>query len=107
MTIICSVAAVFNDFKGNRYDITGGDIGLIKTDVPDWVENTIMFKLLLKDGSIQYVTTENKKQMENDPLNGLGADGKKLEGNAPVEVKTELIPERKTRKRKTESGDAT
>lgn len=106
MTIICSVAATFNDSKGNRYSIAGKDIGLIKTDVPDWVENTIMFKLLKKDGSVQYVTSENKKQVENDPLKGLGADGKKLEGEEPVEVKTELIPERKTRKRKTESGDA-
>lgn len=111
MTIICSVAAVFNNSVGDKYVIRPSDIGIIKPDVPEWVKDTQMFKWLESDGSVKFVTSSNKVEAENDPLNGLGADGKKIE--EPVAVKEEPVaveveaPKKTTRKKKAEVGDAT
>lgn len=38
-------------------------------DVPDWVKDTLLFELALKDGSIQVIAdTKQQKELENDGM---------------------------------------
>ena len=53
---------------------------------------------------IQGLYVKFNVEAENDPLNGLGADGKKIEEPVAVEVEA---PKKTTRKKKAEVGDAT
>ena len=76
ITILCSVAADFES-DGQRYSITRNDLNLIK-EAPAWIEGTLMFKLLAKDGSLKAVTSANRVQAENAPTVGIGADGKAI-----------------------------
>ena len=125
MTIICSVAADFTNRDGDIFRVTAKERGVI-LNAPDWIKDTLMFKLLAQEGSIKYVNSANRIEAENDPLKGLGADGKPIEpiakkeektkqeevkANEPVVVEavaipTEEAPKRSTRKKKTENGDA-
>jgi len=105
MTIICAVAADFVNSDGDKYSVTGKEIGVIK-EAPEWITETLLFKWLAKDGSIKYVTRGNRIEAENDPLAGLNAEGKEIlkeeEKGAkdPVEVETEQPKKRGTRKKK-------
>ena len=95
--LICTVCADFFSPKGEVFRITPVQRGVI-TEAPEWIKDTNMFRLLEKDGSVQYVNKANEKELENDPMKGIAADGKKEE--KPVEVVTEE-PIIKTRKRST------
>ena len=105
MTIICAVAADFVNSDGDIYSVKGKEIGLIK-EAPEWIANTLMFKWLVKDGTLKFVTKENRIQAENDPLAGLNAEGKAIASedekavNDPVEVETEAPKKRKTTRQK-------
>ena len=117
MTIICSVAAVFTNRDGDVYQVRPSDRGVIK-EAPDWIQDTLMFKWLAKDGSIKYVNSANKIEAENDPMKGLGADGKKAKKEkeqAPVEEapaeetpaeEAEEEKPRTTTRRRTKKDDA-
>ncbi len=49
-------------------------------DVPDWVKNTLLFELALKDGSVQVLAdTKQQKELEND---GMTQEEKKLREQA-------------------------
>lgn len=38
-------------------------------DVPDWVKDTLLFELALKDGSVQVIAdTKQQKELENDGM---------------------------------------
>lgn len=38
-------------------------------NVPDWVKNTLLFELALKDGSVQVLAdTKQQKELENDGM---------------------------------------
>ena len=38
-------------------------------DVPDWAKDTLLFKLALKDGSVQVIAdTKQQKELENDGM---------------------------------------
>lgn len=73
---------------GELFRIKPKDIGVFK-EVPEWVKDTLIFKLLLKDGSVKIAAEkEELKKLENDPKDGIDADGKKHEepeGDADVE----------------------
>ena len=99
--LICTRCADFFSRTGERFQITPFTRGVI-VEAPEWIKETLMFKLLEKDGSVQYVTRENKTQLENDPMQGINAEGKKEE--APVEVVIEE-PIIKTRKRSVKKKD--
>lgn len=76
--IICYVAAEFV-LNGQRFSVTPGKIGCF-IEAPAWIRDTIMFKWLVKDGSLK-VSNEHitKKQGENDPMKGMSAEGKTME----------------------------
>ena len=78
ITIICAVAAEFKTPDGTeKYNITRKDLGLVK-QAPAWIQDTLTFKCLVKDGSLKYVNSTNRVQMENEPLLGMTPDGKFL-----------------------------
>lgn len=58
------------------FKITGND-RLVLKDAPDWITEDPMFRWAVQDGTIEVVDTAFKqKELENDPMNGAGADGK-------------------------------
>lgn len=74
--MICRVCAEFNGGKGFFFAITPVTRGIF-VQAPAWIKETRMFKGLLADGSITIgVETAEKKKLENDPNEGIGADGK-------------------------------
>lgn len=84
--IICYVCADFV-LNGNRFSVKPGQLGTF-IEAPEWIKNTLMFKLLVKDGSLK-VSNEHisKKQGENDPMKGMSAEGKKQEITEAAENK--------------------
>ena len=115
MTIICTVAADFVRADGEKFSITGKEIGIIK-EAPEWIKDTLMFKWLDRDGSVKYVTRDNRILAENDPLAGINAEGKLIREEEPKaeetpveeqETASEEQPKKKTTRKKTEKkGDA-
>ena len=109
MTIICAVAADFVNSEGGKYSVTGKELGVIK-EAPEWIKETLLFKWLVSDGSLKFVTRDNRISAENDPLAGLNAEGKEIrpdngnEVNDPKESNSEETvseaPKKRTRKKK-------
>jgi len=99
--MICSVAADFGPYRGELYRVRPQDIGIM-LQAPAWIKDTMMYKWLLADGAIKVAdTAEKQKELENDPLKGLGADGKAQE--EPAEEQP-AKPARKTRAKKGEEA---
>ena len=113
MTIICAVSADFVNPYGEIFSVGGKEIGLIK-EAPEWIKDTLIFKLLVKDGSLKFVSKSNIIEAENEPFAGLNAEGKAVvkeepEKEAEKEVKEEVqeepveetvVPKRKTTRKK-------
>jgi len=101
--MICYVCADFGPYNGELFRITPENKGVF-VEAPGWVRKTLIFKWLVNDGSIKVADEQiSRKQGENDPMEGISAEGKSVEASEePVEVKTEVI---KTRTRKTAKKD--
>lgn len=106
--MICRVCAEFNGGKGFFFEITQANRGVF-VQAPKWIKETRMFKGLLADGSITVaLETAEKKKLENDPNEGIGADGKAEEpaeapevpAEAPAEAPAEEKPAKKTTRTK-------
>lgn len=102
--MICAVAAEFlsND-ETEVFKVPKEKIGSF-IQAPEWVRETLLFKLLVKDGSIRVAQSNAMlKSLENDPLNGLGADGKALDEEEPAETTEapEAATEAKTTRKRT------
>lgn len=110
--MICSVAADFGPYRGEFFRVRPQDIGLMLM-APVWIQDTLLFKWLVNDGSIKIANSKDEqKQLENDPLEGLAADGKKV-GEEPEEKPEEAEeqpeepeekPKRRTRAKKGEKA---
>ena len=99
--MVCYVAADFVSKKGDKFRVVPDQIGLF-ISTPEWVKETLLFRLLQADGSIKIgETKEEVKKIENDPLEGIGADGK-----ASDEEVVEPEPVIKTRNRGRKKDDA-
>ena len=95
ITIICAVAAEFKGNGGEVYAVKPKELGCVLS-APAWIQKTRMFDLLAADGSLKFVTPHNKIQAENEPLLGLGADGKEIH---TAEKKAQNAPKRASRKK--------
>ena len=74
--MICYVAADFGPYDGDMFRVTPTMIGTF-IEAPVWVKDTLLFKWLIKDGSIKVAEEQiTKKQGENDPMEGMAASGK-------------------------------
>lgn len=92
--MICYVAADFVSPRGDIFRITPDKIGVF-VEAPGWVQNTLLFKMLVKDGSIKVGEQRAEiKKLENDPMEGIGADGKEEKPEEKI-VKTRKTPARK------------
>lgn len=103
--MVCTVAADFVGPNLELFCIRRGQLGTF-VEAPMWVKKTRMFDLLMKDGSIKVAeNSAAKKVLENDPMAGIGADGKAIKEEAaePVAAEPEAEKPKRTRKPK---GDA-
>ena len=74
--MICYVAADFSNRMGDTFRVTPAQIGTF-VEAPTWVKDTLLFSWLVKDGTVKVAEkTISKKQGENDPMEGVAADGK-------------------------------
>ena len=83
--MICYVAASFASPKKEIFSVSGDKLGTF-IETPEWVKDTLLFKLLLRDGSIK--VAENHKiqvELENDPMEGITAEGKAGKSEEPAE----------------------
>lgn len=110
--MICKVCADFGPYNGEMFRITPDKRGVF-VEAPMWVKSTLMFKWLLNDGSITVAESSSvKKKEENDPMEGISAEGKKEEISEANEaevaeaVESGEVKALKTRTRKTKKDDA-
>lgn len=113
--MICRVCAEFNGGKGFFFEITQANRGVF-VQAPKWIKETRMFKGLLADGSITVaLETAEKKKLENDPNEGVGADGKaeaaaeeteEAPAEEPAEESAEAPAEEKPAKKTTRTKKA-
>lgn len=109
-TIVCYVAAIFSDPKTREeiFRVEKGDLGLIM-DAPKAIKQDPLFNLLVSDGSLKIVEKKNLKQLENDPMKGVSAEGKSgkaAESAEKEEKEPEKEPEagKNSEKKKEQSG---
>lgn len=95
--MICTVCTDFFAPNGEKFQITPQNRGIIVM-APNWIKETMMFKLLEIDGSVQFVTKANEKKLENDPMEGITAEGKKEEKPVSIDIADAPKP-RRTRKK--------
>jgi len=109
--MICYVAATFGPWNGLTFSIKPNNIGMF-VEAPAWIKETLMFKWLLKDGSIKVADeTITRKQGENDPMEGMSASGKTEEvaeaaEKEIVEAAEAPAPKKTTRKKTAKKDDA-
>ena len=85
ITIICAVAAMFKNKDGEVFKVTPAQRGVI-VQAPAWIQKTLLFEMLASDGSLKFVTPYNRVQVENEPLLGLNAEGKKIAEEKPAKT---------------------
>lgn len=78
LCLICYVAVVFHDPKTGEaiFEVAKEDIGQILSDVPSEIQKDPMYGWLIQDGAIRVVDSKNVKQLENEPMKDVTADGK-------------------------------
>ena len=84
LSLIAYVAAVFYDPKTGEqiFEIALDKRGQILTDVPATIKKDPLFGWLMKDGSIRVVEQKNLKQLENEPMKDVTAEGKSATASA-------------------------
>ena len=86
--MICYVAADFGPYEGLMFSVKPSQIGTF-IEAPGWIKNTLLYKWLLKDGSIKVaVEGITMKQGENDPMKDISASGKDIKVAEAAEAKT-------------------
>lgn len=74
--MICYVCADFIGKGGELFSVTPRDLGNF-IQAPSWIKKTVLFTWLVNDGSIKVaLDTKEQKKLENDPLEGVNAEGK-------------------------------
>lgn len=97
--MLCHVAADFIGPDGLRFRVTKEKINIF-LEAPVWIKDTLIYRLLLKDGSIVVADTKQTAAVvENNPLAGVNAEGKTVVKTEPVEVKADTRAKRKPRKK--------
>lgn len=102
MLIVPYVCAEFVDDKGDVLYRIKPEMLRTMQEAPESIANTLLFKMLVNDGSIKTPeTAAQKKLLEQDPTLGMGADGKEVKEEAPAE---EAAAEPKTRNSKAKTA---
>ena len=92
MLILSRVCATFHNAKGETVFAVTPVMRNIFTEAPETIREDPLFDLLVADGSMEVaVTAARKRLLENDPMKGADASGKKAEAektDTPVRPKT-------------------
>ena len=92
MLILSRVCAQFHNAQGETLFSVTPAMRNIFTEAPETIREDPLFDLLAADGSMEVaVTAVQKKLLENDPMKGTDASGKKAEAektDMPVRTKT-------------------
>ena len=77
MLIVSRVCAEFHDAEGNILFSVQPNLRGILTEAPDAIRDTLLFKMLVNEGSLKAVEdVADRKRLENDPMQGADAEGK-------------------------------
>ena len=77
MLIVSRVCAEFHDDEGNILFTVQPNMRGIMTEAPDAIRNTLLFRMLVNEGSLKAVEDiADRKRLENDPMQGVDAEGK-------------------------------
>ena len=82
MLLLAHVCAEFRDRNGNTiFRVTGNDLNHTFLQAPDAIQEDPLFAMLVQDGSIVFPPKDEqeKKRLENEPLLGVDATGKKMD----------------------------
>ena len=102
MLILSRVCAAFHNAQGKALFSVTPAMRNIFTEAPETIREDPLFDLLVADGSMEVaVTAARKRLLENDPMKGADASGKKAEAE-----KTDPPGRTKTRGRAAGTVDA-
>ena len=77
MLIVSRVCAEFHDAEGNILFTVHPHMRGQMTEAPDAIRNTLLFRMLVNEGSLKAVEDiADRKRLENDPMQGVDAEGK-------------------------------
>ncbi len=77
MLIVSRVCAEFCDDQGSPIFSVRPSMRGVLTDAPDAIRDTLLFRLLVNEGSLKAVEdVADQKRLENDPMQGVDAEGK-------------------------------
>ena len=95
--MICHVAATFKSLDGKAtFKVEANKLGDFVM-APECIKETLLFKGLVKDGSITVAKNDaEQKKLENEPMDGISAEGKSKEITEAAETADEA-PVRKAR----------
>ncbi len=80
MMILSRVCAQFHNAKGETVFTVTPALRNLFTEAPEEIREDPLFRLLIRDGSLEAAVTEKRKKLlENDPAQGTDASGKKAE----------------------------
>lgn len=104
--MVCFVAAKFETYdKKKKFEVTAKDRGQFIM-APEWIKSTLLFKLLLKDGSIKVTLDKaDQKKVENDPSIGINAEGKAQAVTETAETAGETAEEPKKARTTRKKGE--
>ena len=92
MLILSRVCAQFHNAQGETLFSVTPVMRNIFTEAPETIREDPLFDLLVADGSMEVaITAARQKMLENDPVKGTDASGKKAEAektDLPVRPKT-------------------
>ena len=89
MLLLSRVCAEFSDRKGRVIFSVGPRQLLSFLEAPEEIRQDPLFDLLLKDGSMEAVQSVlHRKALEDDPVKGMTAEGKKA--NAAADTETDI-----------------
>lgn len=107
MFILSHVCAEFHDRKGKViHTIHPEDLNHFMP-APDAIQEDILYRMLLEDGSIELPPKDEKekKNLENNPVAGVTAEGKKAKETS-AEAEADAGKPAKTGKAKDETSEA-
>lgn len=107
MLVCCYVATEFHDKAYNVvFRVKREDLGLF-LNAPDHLDKTLEYAGLVADGSLKVGLSQKEQQfVENNPMVGMGADGKLLEKNTDDLVDHPETAKTTRKTKKTEAADA-
>ena len=104
--MVCYACADFVGKNGDVFSVTPKQLGIF-IEAPEWIKGTNIFKWMVSDGTIKMALKDGeKKKLENDPMEGISAEGKAKEiTEAAEKAMTEEAAEEATEEATEDVGD--